>query len=92
MLRRYRRLVRRAVERVNGFTGMVETVVLPVQTSSAYAFSVAAVKPTGADPQPIKREFRGPGEARQLELMTGLSFRSRVQVKRSRDPSSEVEA
>lgn len=53
-----RRVVRRVAQRVNGWTGEVESFVGCFQTSNAYAFGVDGVaKPVG-ERLPVRREFK----------------------------------
>lgn len=85
-----RRIVRRQVQRVNGWTGLVETIVTTVQTSNAYRMLAgSALRPSQELPA-VGREFRAAGDLARLQRLTGIALRvtNRVHSVDCRDPQA----
>ncbi len=73
---------------MNGWTGLVESIVTTVQTSNAYRILAGeAVRPTQELPA-MSREFRGAGDLKRLQRLTGIA----LQVGTNRVHASTVEA
>ncbi|MGD9671293.1 MAG: helix-turn-helix domain-containing protein [Hyphomicrobiaceae bacterium] len=91
LVEKTRRIIRAQVQRVNGWTGLVESIVTTVQTSNAYrVIAGAALRPSSELPA-VGREFRAAGDLKRLQRLTGIALQvgtNRVHSVDCRDPQA----